>query len=109
MCVCVINKFTETKKLVQFDEIITCKISHKDQAVLAESIMREPLIHSPLLELCGWIWWSRFSGNQFMNFNGGPLIKAYTKAPERLLTEPNTLAKPCTFFIEMLSILKKQK
>lgn len=86
----------------------TCKISHKDQAVLAEIMNKDPFIQSPLeeddeSEIC--VWWC--DGYQFMNFMEGPLTKANTNAPERLVREPNTLATPYKCFIEMLSILPK--
>lgn len=44
-----------------------------------------------------------------MNFIVGPLTKANTKAPERLITEPNTLASPGNIRIDMLSVLKYSK
>lgn len=90
----------------------TCKINHKDQRVLAESMMREPLIHSLELE------WSPMpvepdggdrlacpEEDQSIKFTGGPFTNAYTKAPESPITDPTTFALPCHFPTLMPSIL----
>jgi hypothetical protein len=77
--------------------------------VFAEIMRRVPFIHSSLEQQVfdeSWIWPWSLAGCQFMNFIGGPLTKAITSTPETPITEPSTLAIPCTCFMEILSILK---
>lgn len=94
------KKYVETRS--------TCITSQRDQAVLAASMVRDPFIHSsmedPFIDGSGlwfWVW-----GYHFINFMGGPFTKANTKAPETLITEPSTLAIPCSFLMDTLSNLE---
>ena len=69
---------------------LTCKISHKDHAVFAESIIREPLTISTLewTVVNRWELWFWFSGYHFIKPREGPLTKANVIAPARLRTDP---------------------
>lgn len=85
-------------------------MSHKDQKVLAESIIREPFIHSLVEQPCidESVFGFSVAVYQCIKFIGGPFTKANTSAPETPITEPSTLANPCNCFMLMLSILDKQ-